>query len=537
MKPKVSFENFLIENQILSGEVIRAISLQAKKSNISVMQALQEKGLLSPENLAQVLSKYHECPYLAPPLKVSRESVSKVPIFTLRRYKIIPLQDDGKKVVVAVTDPSNVLASDEIRRVTGLKVEIACASEEAILEAINRIHHDEKVEGEAEAGESNPAAIDQQPSEVAERLLEGGIKRGASDLHFEPKRDFTLIRERIDGILYEVERLKMDQFVPLVSRLKFLAGMDIVEKRLSQDGRFKFETSEIRASTLPTLYGEKLVLRILRSQVSQPSLEMLGLDPDRMAQLRRICDASEGLILVAGPTGSGKSTTLYSILGTLDNKSLNLITVEDPVEFELELANQVQINSKIGNTFASLLPVILRQDPDVILIGELRDEKTAQMCMRAAMSGHLVFSTLHAPSSLSCVTRLSDMEVAPHMIVASLRAALSQRLLRKLCQDCKTSYEAREDERKILGVPVDSKLTLFSPKGCDKCHQIGYRSRFAVIEVLEISDALRESILTRDRRALASAAKAAGFVSLWDDGVRRVLSGQTSLKELVAQCG
>lgn len=527
MAGKLSFERVLIEDHGLTEQLLEEASCQSQQQKIPLSQYLIEKGILNHESLAQALAKFHQVKYQSPPLSPDSGLLSQFPLFTLRRFKIIPLHKTDKKITVVCADPGNVLAIDEIRKLTGLSVEMVCTTENAIGEILTGL-------------QSTDSEKPREPGDTAlhvETSLEHALQRRASDIHFEPQRSVAYIRERVDGILYEIQVMPLDLFSHVISRIKVLAGMDIVERRLAQDGRFSYRGKqtqcEIRASTLPTIHGEKMVLRLLRSDENKPTLEMLDVGKERFAAIQRICKLNDGLVLVAGPTGSGKTTTIYALLGTLDRKSRNLITIEDPVEYELERANQVQINPKIGITFASTLPHILRQDPDILMIGEIRDEKTAQMCLRAAITGHLVFSTVHAPNCLQTVTRLCDMGIVPHMIVAALKACISQRLLRRLCPQCKKEVTASAEDKKMLGVSSLPDLSLYEPVGCTRCHGLGYLGRFAVMEILQVSETLREAILKREHKRLKEMAVAEGFQTLLEHATKRVIAGETSLKEFL----
>jgi len=545
---QLNFEKFLIENQVLTLDALKAAVIDAHTRKITLPQALIEKGIVSEEILAQTLAKYHQVTYHPGPLNFSPELITQIPAFTIRRYKIIPLEKTDTQITIATANPGNFLATDEIRRQTRLEVKIVCTTDRVIQDALARIAQETMSTATpaaktAEGQEPKQVVTEEVSSSTAQhidQILQRCISRSASDIHIEPQHTFALVRERIDGLLYEVERMPLEVFAPVLSRLKLLAGMDIVEKRLAQDGRFKYVSGnfncEIRGSTLPTIYGEKLVLRLLRSDKSDPTLEMLDIGAERTRAIEKICENPDGLILIAGPTGCGKTTTIYATLSRMDRRSHNLIMVEDPVEYEMEYANQVQINPKIGVTFSSILPYILRQDPDLLMVGEIRDEATTQMVMRAAISGHLVFSTIHAPSALQTVSRLLDMGVEPHMVIASLRACISQRLLRKLCKHCRQAREATAEDKRLLGAPEDKPLQIWVEGNCDQCHQLGYTGRFAVMEILHVDDRLRQAVLKNDQKLLEEAARASGFKTMREHAAARVILGETTIKELVAAC-
>jgi type IV pilus assembly protein PilB len=545
VSPKPNFEQFLIDNQVLTPEMLKTAMSDAVSRRISLYHSLVEKGAVEAETLAKALAKFHHVEYQAGPLSIDEALLAQFPLFTLRRFKVLPLAKDSRHVTLATANPGNFLATDEIRRLTKLSVRLVCSTEAAIDTALEMFQNGKPAESKP-AAEASPASSPSPPpsnsstAEHIDQVLVRCIARSASDIHLEPQMSYAIVRERIDGILYEVERLPLDAFSPVLSRLKLLAGMDIVEKRLAQDGRFRYKHPrghcEIRASTLPTIYGEKMVLRLLRADKSDPSIDMLDIGPERTQLLKNICNLHDGLVLVAGPTGSGKTTTIYAMLNAVDRKSQNLIMIEDPVEYELEMANQVQVNSKLGVTFAGMLPYLLRQDPDILMVGEIREETTTQMVMRAAISGHLVFSSIHAPNAVQTVIRLVDMGVQHHMITSSLQACISQRLLRKLCPHCKKGRPALKADKELLGVPESKSTTIYDEVGCEQCHQLGYRGRFAAIEILRMTDRMREAILQREYKQLDAVAASEGFRTMFHHAAERVLAGDTSIKELVLHC-
>jgi type IV pilus assembly protein PilB len=558
MVPKQNFEQFLIENQLVNPDSLKSAQEEAQARRVTLYQCLVEKAVFTTEQLAQALAKFHKTEYRPMPLKFDASLAKLIPQFTLRRYKIFPVEKTEKDIVLAMVDPGNFLATDEVKRLLKINVRSVVTTEAAISEALMRLGGGAaSKETVVPQGAPGPGPLTQPPAPVAaaaapqasgndtagiaDQLIEHALQLSASDIHFEPQANGTgIIRERVDGILHEVRKVPLDQLVPIVSRIKLLAGMDVVEKRLSQDGRFKHRhtrgTCEIRASILPTIYGEKLVLRLLRNDKLDITVDALDIGAKRIEALRTICSLPDGLVVVAGPTGCGKSTTLYAMLRALDRKTQNVITVEDPVEYELDLINQVQVNNKIGITFASTLPTILRQDPDIVLIGEIRDEETAAMVMRTAISGHLVFSTIHAPNTLETVIRLTDMGVEPHMVVAALKAAISQRLLRKLCSKCKRPVQATSVDKKCLGIPEAQNVQIFQAAGCSACHNLGFSGRFIVIEILTLNEALYDAILRKDRTNLPAIAKASGFKNMLDHARERVLAGETTVTEMMANC-
>lgn len=376
---------------------------------------------------------------------------------------------------------------------------------------------------------------------LAETLLNQGLGLGASDIHLEPGKDGLQVRCRIDGVLQFLTLVPKHLQEPLLSRFKIMAGLDIGEKRLPQDGRLQGEWEgrlvDIRVSSLPTLYGETLVLRLLDRQRVRLELGALGFPQHNLAQLRQAVLQPHGLILVTGPTGSGKSTTLYALLSTLDRQGKNIITVEDPVEYQLDGISQVAVNRKVGLDFARSLRTILRQDPDIIMLGEIRDRETAAMSIQAALTGHLVFSTLHTNTAAGAVTRLLDMGVEPYLLAAALQAAAAQQLVRVLCPHCKKQLpQAAGWERSYLG--VSEQVPLYTAVGCPHCRHTGYQGRLALQEVLLLDEGLRRQILQgAGEQQLEQAACAAGMTTLWEDGRQKVLQGITSPEELLRVLG
>jgi len=374
---------------------------------------------------------------------------------------------------------------------------------------------------------------------LLDRILERAVGARASDIHLEPKEEYLAVRFRIDGVLVPQKPLPVTVIQPLVSRVKIVAGMDIAERRVPQDGTFSHSLPthkiNVRCSTFPTYQGEKVVLRLLADSLILTELATLGVRRDQLGLLMRAARASSGLILVSGPTGSGKTSTLHSILKQLEGDNLNIVTLEDPIEIRSTALNQAQVNPRIGFTFASGLRAILRQDPDVILVGEMRDLETAQIAFRAALTGHLVLSTLHTSSTLETITRLLDIGLEPYLVASSLSTVVAQRLVRVLCPRCRQPYEPNDDQREILGFPLPPlERHIFRPKGCKECGRTGYKGRTGLFEVLEPSESVRSLIKTK---AASSAYKQVlsqmGVPTLRRDGIRKVIAGITTIDEVM----
>jgi len=484
---------------------------------------------------------------------VDSEAVKLIPKDMARRYHILPLtfELNRNRLTVAMADTFNVVALDQINALLGGDVEIVplLAGEAEIGEAIDRFYGFElSVDGilqEIETGEIDYASLEGDSAEYSQpvvrlvnALLSDAVKRGASDIHFEPEEGFLRFRYRIDGVLRQIRSLHRNYWSAIAVRLKVMAGMDIAETRAPQDGRISLSLSghpiDFRVSTIPTVHGENIVLRVLDRQKGIVPLDQLGLDEEVLNTLKLMVARPEGIMLVTGPTGSGKTTTLYSILNHLNTESVNVMTLEDPVEYPMGMIRQTSVNDAIRLDFASGIRSLLRQDPDIILVGEIRDEDTATMAFRAAMTGHQVFSTLHTNSALGAVPRLLDIGIRPDIMAGNIIGIVAQRLVRRLCEHCKTPHEVSSLERRLLGLKSASvRQSVYSAKGCNACDHTGYRGRTAIIEMLKFDRDLEELIARgATQRELASAAADKGFKTLGEVGVERVLAGITSIDEV-----
>ena len=485
--------------------------------------------------------------------------VRRVPREIARRYRVLALTLDAAppRLTVATADPFNVIAMDQVRALfeAGTEIRAVLAGEVEIDKAIERFYgHELSVDGilrEIETGEIDPRSLEAAGDEysqpvvrLVDALLSDAVRRGASDLHFEPAHEFLRIRYRIDGVLRQIRSLHRDHWAAIAVRLKVMASMNIAERRAPQDGRISLSVAgreiDFRVSSLPTIHGENIVLRVLDRHQGIVALDRLGLHDDALATLRLMMARPEGLILVTGPTGSGKTTTLYSMLSHLDTESVNIMTLEDPVEYPLGRVRQTLVNEAARLTFAAGVRSLLRQDPDVILIGEIRDAETAEMAFRAAMTGHQVYSTLHANSAAGAVARLVETGVSPSAMAGNIIGIVGQRLVRKLCRHCRAPYEPARLERRILGLDGDAGLDgeartppVHRAAGCGRCEHQGYRGRLALLELLRFDAGIDEAVSRgATTRELSTAASANGFRTLAEDGVRRVLEGLTSLEEV-----
>ncbi len=481
-----------------------------------------------------------------------------------KRYRAVPIAKENGKLIVALADPLDIFAIDEIRQHTKHEIEAVVATEEDIQNALKKLYRTdsavtdtvkelmrdlgesemlihEGAEEELSAEELREIADDAPVVRLANMIITQAITDGASDIHIEPTRDCVKVRYRIDGVMIDSMVLPKRVQASLTSRFKILADMDIAEKRVPQDNRISATIDgreyDFRVSTLPCIYGEKIVMRVLDKSSVRVGLEKLGFLPDTLGMLEEVVSRSYGIILVTGPTGSGKSTTLYSILSRLNTGLVNIITAEDPVEYELPGINQVQVNPKAGLTFASALRAMLRQDPDIIMVGEMRDRETATIAIEAALTGHLVLSTLHTNDSSSAPPRLTEMGVEPFMIASSLIAVLAQRLVRTLCPRCKDPYQPTESEFAQYGFAVPPNLherTIYRAKGCENCKNTGYKGRTGIHELLVMSDPVRDLILKHAAAySIQKVAVEQGMRLLKEDALEKVLLGRTSIEEIV----
>ena len=481
------------------------------------------------------------------------EAVSLIPKDMARRLHVLPLtyNNDNKTLTIAMTDTFNVVALDQISVQVGRDIELipVLAGEAEIEKAIDQFYGFElSVDGilhEIETGEIDYQSMDSESDEYSQpvvrlvnALLSDAVKRSSSDIHFEPEEGFLRFRYRIDGVLRQIRSIHKNYWAAIAVRLKVMAGMDIAETRAPQDGRISLSFSgrqvDFRVSTLPTVHGENIVLRVLDRQKGIVGLDELGIQEDALNTLKLMVARPEGIILVTGPTGSGKTTTLYSILSHLNTTSVNIMTLEDPVEYPTSMIRQTSASETSRLDFASGIRSMMRQDPDIILVGEIRDEDTASMALRAAMTGHQVFSTLHTNSALGAIPRLLDIGVKPDILAGNIIGVIAQRLVRKLCSACKEAYHMSDLERSLLGLKsTDRQQTIYTAKGCVQCDNQGYKGRLALLEILHFDTDMDEIIARRGtQKELMRLALSRGFKTLADMGTLRVLDGSTSLEEM-----
>jgi len=519
---------------------------------------LHKKG--PPEKaLLAALSKEYGIPFweALPTDHIDTGFTALFSIQYLKKQKMVPL-DTPQGFVVAVNDPANFQAVDDLCRLLGLPERpVVLATQEAIQSAINLAYDLSRSTAKEFFQEMNEESTDSLISEIEETgdlldetsdapiiklvnlLLSGAIKDRASDIHIEPYQASVKVRYRIDGILYDILSLPRKIHSPLASRVKIMAKLNIAEKRLPQDGRIEIKVADrsvdIRVSTIPTAFGERVVLRLLDKTSSILMLSDLGMDERKVGIFNRLIKSPYGIVLVTGPTGSGKTTTLYAALSSINHPEVNIITIEDPIEYQIDGIGQIQVNPKIDLTFAQGLRSIVRQDPDVILVGEIRDRETAEIAIQSSLTGHLVFSTLHTNDAASAVTRLIDMGIEPFLVTSSVIAIVAQRLVRVLCPKCMEAYTP--DDESLVNLGIDKKQLdshpLYRKQGCTACMNTGYRGRTAIFEILILDDPLKRLILkTSDANQIQDEAMKRGMTNLLADGARKVLEGTTTIEEV-----
>jgi type IV pilus assembly protein PilB len=551
------------EGLITQEQLLRALAEQ-KDGSEKLGSVLVRLGLVKEEPLIGFLSRQYGIPSITlSPLQVESDVLRLVPAAIARKYEVMPLKRTGNTLTLAMADPGNLLALDSVAFMTSLQVLPVVATQGAIRQTIERsyardafekpsdvradrptdlelVGQDDAASGTVDAFELKDSADEAPVVKLVNMVLVDAIQKGASDIHWEPYEKVFRIRFRLDGVLHEALAPPKRLETAIISRLKIMANLDIAERRVPQDGRIKlrFNTREIdfRVSTLPTIFGEKAVLRILDKDALKLDLTQLGFDRAPLEQFQHAIHQPYGMVLITGPTGSGKTTTLYSAIHTINSNDINIMTVEDPVEYNLKGVNQVQINEPVGRTFAAALRSFLRQDPDVILVGETRDLETAQIAIRAALTGHLVFSTLHTNDCPSTIARLVDMGVPPFLVASSLLLVVAQRLGRKVCAACREPYEADETLLVPYGhVPAGVGLTQFyKGRGCPACNFTGMKGRVAIYELMPVTQELRELVIRGASTAeLRSAAQALGMKTLRQAGLAKILEGVTTLDEVL----
>ncbi len=557
---------FVSSGLVSDEQLAQAIEKQRQlKTQEPIGDLLVSMGLITERDRVRCLGEQWGVPYVdLTEIQIPDDVTSAVTQELARRFKVIPIERSPKRLTLAMKNPLDIFAIDEIRLITGKEVEAVIATEEDIINAISANYRTEVNVTEAvtnvmkdldeatitltQGGSEDSITIEQLKElsgeapvvRLANMIISRGITDKASDIHIEPAKDGLRIRYRVDGILSDGMTLPKKAQASITSRIKIMADMDISEKRAPQDGRISATIEgrpyDFRVSTLPAVFGEKIVMRVLDKSNISVGLHKLGLLPYTFEMFESMIQRTYGIILVTGPTGSGKSTTLYSVLAKLNSGEKNILTIEDPVEYELSGITQSMVNNRAGMTFASGLRSMLRQDPNIIMVGEMRDQETAMIAIEAALTGHLVLSTLHTNDAPGSVARLLDMGVESFLIASSIAGVLAQRLLRTVCVKCKEPYSPPKDALKRLGMNLDildkSEVTFFRGRGCDGCKGTGYKGRIGVYELMPVNDKVRELILARaSSYAIREAAIEAGMRTLKDDAMEKILLGITTLEE------
>ncbi|RTL54989.1 MAG: type II/IV secretion system protein [Rhodocyclaceae bacterium] len=543
----------LITQGVISEDQLRIALLEQMKSNQPVGKLLVSLGFVSEATLRDALGE--SLGQMSVDLShaiVDSAALRLVPRELAKRHSILPLDYDGgqQKLTIATADPNDIVALDKLRGLVAhdLKIEALLAGEQEISRAIDQYYgHELSIDGilhEIETGEidyrSLAASMDEYSQPVVrlvDALLTDAVKRDASDIHFEPEASFLRIRYRVDGILRQIRALHKSYWAAMAVRLKVMSGMNIAETRAPQDGRISINISgrsvDFRVAAQPTIHGENVVLRILDRQKGIVPLDKLGLDEHQFEQIQLMIARPEGIILVTGPTGSGKTTTLYSVLNHINEEGVNIMTLEDPVEYPMAMIRQTSIAESAKLDFANGIRSMMRQDPDVILVGEVRDAETAEMAFRAAMTGHQVYTTLHTNSAIGAIPRLSDIGILPDIMAGNIIGVVAQRLVRKLCPQCRKAYPAEPHEARLLKADPQRPPILYRATGCEICEFQGYKGRIAIMELLRMDSELDELIARRaTAREIRKTAIARGFRPLSEDGLRRVVDGSTSLEEV-----
>ncbi|MBN1473746.1 MAG: type II secretion system ATPase GspE [Syntrophaceae bacterium] len=544
----------------VSAEALEEARQARGKNGAGFFEFLLRKKAISEPELLKILSDHFDLSIVRelPLENINIEFTQDVPIQYLKKHKMMPLVTP-ESAVIAVNDPANFQPIDDLRRLLQRpEAYLVLAPQETIMAAINMAYDMSRASAKDYFEEMSEATADELISEIDETadlldevndapiiklvnlIVSGAIKDRASDIHVEPYSANLKTRYRIDGVLYDILTLPRRVQAPLVSRIKIMAKLNIAEKRLPQDGRIEIKIADrlidIRVSIIPTAFGERVVLRLLDKSANILKLADLGMHDERVTLLNRLIKSPYGIILVTGPTGSGKTTTLYAALSTINRPEINIITIEDPIEYQIDGVGQIQVNPKIDLTFAAGLRSIVRQDPDVILIGEIRDRETAEIAIQSSLTGHLVFSTLHTNDAASAVTRLMDMGIEPFLVTSSVIAIIAQRLVRVLCPHCKEEYVPDKETLSNLGLnkSVLKDNTFFRKKGCNLCMQTGYRGRTAIFEIMTVDDEIKRLVLkTSDANQINDLAIKHGMITLQQDGIQKVMKGITTAEEVL----
>ena len=553
--------DILIARGLITDSQLESALEEQKRTHKKLGEVLIALGILSEEQITEIRALQLDVSYVNLQSEIIEANAIALVSETLARSnKLLPVRRTGDKLIIAMVNPLDIEAIDVVQFETKCRIESALATEHRIIEGINRNYGNENSDDLQQC--MVRAALDIEVSPVTDSddlnddidevkrqshrapiikvvnyILSQAVRKNASDIHIEPRRNNVDVRFRIDGELHMIKSIPKSLQPAVCSRIKIMSELDISERRLPQDGRISARIDDklidLRVSTSPSLYGERIVLRVLDRSAGLIPLEYLGFSEGEMVRFNRILSHPHGIVLVTGPTGSGKTTSLYAALNTLKSERTNIMTVEDPIEYELDGINQTNVHHKIGLTFANQLRAILRQDPDIVLVGEIRDGETADVAFRAALTGHLVLSTLHCNDAPSAITRLIDMELESFLVGSAINGVIAQRLVRKLCENCREAYEPSDHDKRVLGLPMSNDTRLYRTVGCDHCNNTGYRGRTTISETMVLNDEIRGLAL---RKATSSEIRHAainnGMVEMRTDCAKKVLAGITTVDEL-----
>lgn len=557
---KKGLGEILLTAGLVTQEQLKECEAQAIATSTTLEACLVERGYVQQEALSKMIADYFKAPFIEKitDKMADLDVLAKIPLAFLRENLVLPIRYAEGALLVVVADPFRYQPFDELNMLLGGGLSFGVATPKVILEGINRYYPLEgtkemmaELEEEGEELSVDLGAIEEKDIltmaseapiiKLVNHILFQAAKQNASDIHIEPFEKEVRVRYRIDGVMYQTMTPPKRLQGALVSRIKIMANLDIAEKRIPQDGRIDIKVAsrpiDIRVSILPTTFGERIVMRLLDKTRTFVELKNLGFSEHDLKITESAIARPNGIIYVTGPTGSGKTSTLYSVLFELNKPDVNIITVEDPVEYQMQGIGQVQVRDKVGLTFAAALRSILRQDPDIIMIGETRDAETAQIAVQSALTGHLVLSTLHTNNAPASITRLLDMGVEPFLIASSVELIIAQRLVRRLCEKCKKAYEPSEELLASIGLTKKETqgVTFYAPVGCDECNQLGYRGRLAVFEVMPMSEALAALTMERaDTGRINKQARSEGMTTLLEDGIRKIKLGITTIEEVVS---
>ena len=537
-------EHLVAEGHISPSQL--ALALEEKQRNHKLLgETLVDLGFVTEDIITEFVAQDVKADTINfSQIQINTKAIDAIPYHIAKRYKVVPIDISDEHITIAMADIYNVVAIDALEKNCGLPVHALVAAESELLETLEYSYIQEGSLSETirEILHQTDTLDDDTESSplirLADQLIVLGIRSHATDIHIEPEENSLRVRMRRDGMMHEECLMPAELKSALTARIKIMAGMDVTEKRIPQDGRIRFHVSkrkvDLRVSSLPTQHGESIVIRVLDAAGKKLSLQNIGFSSKALQQFKKALDTPHGVILVTGPTGSGKTTTLYAAIEAIDSLQRSVFTLEDPIEYAMPGIRQVQVNAEVGMSFAAGLRSLLRQDPDVILVGEIRDQETASLAIRAALTGHAVFSTLHTNDAVGAIPRLIDMGIEPYLLPSALVAIVAQRLVRKLCINCKQPVDDSPGVLEKLGVKHQPDIQLWQAKGCESCNHSGYFGRMAIYEVLNIDDSFHDAIMGNANRAeILKLAKNNGMQSLLEDGILKAIQGHTSIEEVM----